>query len=626
MNKFNSSPNRIARKIQQSVTCLGAALLLATAAQTASASCTYSIDSEWPNGFTASITIKNDTGAPINNWNVNWQYATNRMSSGWNANFSGSNPYSATNMSWNGNIAVGQSISFGLQGEKNGGSAERPTINGIACGGATTSVSSARSSSSVSLVSSSRINSSSSINSSLISWSSRVSSSSSRPASSVASSAATNACASEIENAYQMLVPRIPASIQAEDFDPAGYSDLSVANEGGAYRTDTGVDIKTIPNGNAVGWMRAGEWLEYTVYVETEGDYDVTIRSGAVGAGRTFKISQCNTTLIESFSVPNVNTWGEFKTYSAGKVRLKPGYQKIRVTVGATDYADLDWIHIGPYSGVIDSPTTPTNPTGTVPSEGCGKARTLQNSRINLNVNGLNRSYILRAPDNYNNQNPYRLIIGYHWRGGDALQVANGGNGSATETPHYGLWNLAQNSTIFIAPEGIDKGWANSGGRDIALTDAILNQVQSNLCIDKSRIFATGFSYGAGMSNAVACSRANVFRGVALYSGAQLSGCDGGTAPIPFFAAHGLGDDVLGISLGRSLRDRAVRNNKCTAQSPLEPARGSGTHICTSYQGCTTGYPVRWCAFDGGHWPSQHDAGQPESWIPQEAWRFITQF
>jgi hypothetical protein len=323
MYKMTSSPKQLARKIQQAATFLSVAFLLATAAQTVSASCTYTIDSEWPSGFTASITIKNDTGAPINNWNVNWQYSTNRMSNGWNANFSGSNPYSATNMSWNGNIAVGQSISFGVQGEKNGGSAERPTVNGSACGGTTTPASSSRSSSSVAVVSSSKMSSSSS----------------------VASSAATNACPSRVENAYQMLVPRIPASIQAEDFDPAGYSDSTSANEGGAYRTDTGVDIKSITNGNAVGWMTAGEWLEYTVYAETEGDYDVTIRSGAVGAGRTFKITQCNTTLIESFQVPNVNNWGEFKTYAAGKVRLKPGYQKIRVTVGATDYADLELIH-----------------------------------------------------------------------------------------------------------------------------------------------------------------------------------------------------------------------------------------------------------------------------------------
>lgn len=581
-------------------------------AQTASAACTYSIDNQWGSGFVASIRITNDTNAPINNWSVNWQYNTNRMSNGWSANFSGSNPYTATNMSWNGNIAPGQSVSFGVQGVTNGGSVELPTINGSVCSGSTSSTSTSSLSS---------IFSSSSI-------SSVVSSSSSSLSSNSSSSTPGNVhptCPSQQENAFQMHVPTIPVTIQAEDFDPNSYSDSSPTNEGGAYRTDTSVDIKSISGGNAVGWMTNGEWLEYTVYVETEGDYDVTIRSGAVGTGRTFKISQCDTTLIESFQVPNVNTWGEFKTWSAGKVRLQPGYQKIRVTVGATDYADLDWIHIGPYSGVID-PKTPTNPNGAVPSAGCGKTRSLQNGRINLNVNGLNRSYILRTPDNYNPQTPYRLVLGYHWRGGDALQVANGGNGAATESPHYGLWNLAQNSTIFIAPEGIDNGWANSGGRDIALTDAILNQVQADLCIDKTRIFANGFSFGAGMSNALACARANVFRGVALYSGAQLSGCEGGTAPVALLATHGLDDNVLGISLGRGVRDRFVRNNRCAAQNPPEPARGSGRHICTSYQGCTAGYPVRWCAFDGGHWPSQHDAGQPESWIPQEAWRFISQF
>jgi len=114
----------------------------------ANAACTYTVDNEWNTGFVASITIKNDTGAPVNNWSVNWQYASNRVSSGWNANLSGSNPYTATNMSWNGNIAAGQSVSFGFQGVKNGNTAERPAINGTVCGGAL--ISSSRSSVAVS--------------------------------------------------------------------------------------------------------------------------------------------------------------------------------------------------------------------------------------------------------------------------------------------------------------------------------------------------------------------------------------------------------------------------------------------------------------------------------------------
>lgn len=44
------------------------------------------------------------------------------------------------------------------------------------------------------------------------------------------------------------------------------------------------------------------------------------------------------------------------------------------------------------------------------------------------------------------------------------------------------------------------------------------------------------------MSYAIVCARTIVFRGVALYAGAQLSGR---TAPFTYFAAHGISDSVL---------------------------------------------------------------------------------
>jgi poly(3-hydroxybutyrate) depolymerase len=260
---------------------------------------------------------------------------------------------------------------------------------------------------------------------------------------------------------------------------------------------------------------------------------------------------------------------------------------------------------------------------GSSESAGCGKTRTLMNGRKTI-MSGGNREYILRVPDSYDNTHPYRLIMAYHWLNGNADQVANGGG--STEDPYYGLWDLAENSTIFVAPEGLNAGWANSGGADVTLTDAILEQVQNDLCIDKTRIFATGFSYGAGMSYALACARANVFRGVALYAGAQLSGCSGGTTPIAYFHAHGVNDSVLSISGGRQLRDKFVMVNGCTAMNPTDPAGNSGTHTCTSYQGCSEGHPVRWCAHGGDHNPTEKDQGQSKSWIPGEAWAFIEQF
>jgi poly(3-hydroxybutyrate) depolymerase len=261
---------------------------------------------------------------------------------------------------------------------------------------------------------------------------------------------------------------------------------------------------------------------------------------------------------------------------------------------------------------------------GETESAGCGKTRTLMNGRKTIQSGGGNREYILRVPDNYDNTHPYRLIIAYHWLNGNASQVAEGGG--STEDPYYGLWDLAENSTIFVAPEGLSAGWANSNGRDVDLTDAILEQIEEDLCIDKTRIFATGFSYGAGMSYALACARADVFRGVLLYAGAQLSGCSGGNTPIAYFHVHGSNDSVLPISQGRQLRDHFVEVNGCTPQNPPEPANGSGTHTCTSYQGCSEGHPLRWCAHAGDHNPTEKDSGDQKSWVPNEAWTFIEQF
>lgn len=133
-------PNRkLVRTLLRSCGVLGVTAGLAAFPLNSFAACTYSIDNQWGSGFVASITIKNDTGAAVNNWNVNWQYSTNRITNSWNANLSGSNPYSASNVGWNGNIAAGQSVSFGFQGETRGGSVERPTVNGTVCGGSVTS-------------------------------------------------------------------------------------------------------------------------------------------------------------------------------------------------------------------------------------------------------------------------------------------------------------------------------------------------------------------------------------------------------------------------------------------------------------------------------------------------------
>ncbi|MET8122592.1 cellulose binding domain-containing protein [Micromonospora sp. NPDC005189] len=253
---------------------------------------------------------------------------------------------------------------------------------------------------------------------------------------------------------------------------------------------------------------------------------------------------------------------------------------------------------------------------------GCGKAPTLTSGTRTIQSSGQNRSYILRIPDGYDRNNPYRLIFGFHWLNGSANNVASAG--------YYGLAPLSNNSTIFVAPQGLDAGWANTNGRDLTLFDDISRQIENDLCVDTTQRFALGWSYGGAMSYAVACARPTVIRAVTVLSGANLSGCNGGAQPVAYFGIHGIYDSVLNISQGRSLRDTFVRNNGCTAQSPREPSRGSLTHITTTYAGCRAGYPVQWAAFDGDHTPSPVDGSSSpndsRTWTSAEIWRFFSQF
>jgi poly(3-hydroxybutyrate) depolymerase len=260
---------------------------------------------------------------------------------------------------------------------------------------------------------------------------------------------------------------------------------------------------------------------------------------------------------------------------------------------------------------------------------GCGSPPTLTSGTHTIQSSGKSRSFILRIPDNYDNSHPYRLIFAYHWRGGTANDVASGGT-SGSAWSYYGQQEQSNNSAILVAPQGLGNGWANSGGEDVTFTDDMISRIESDLCVNPAQRFATGFSYGGGMSYALACARANVFRAVAVFAGAQISGCSGGSQPIAYFGIHGISDSVLNISLGRSLRDKFVSNNGCTPQNPREPGAGSLTHITTTYAGCQAGYPVVWAAFDGGHLPGPVDGSPTESgirtWTKGEVWRFFAQF
>lgn len=244
-------------------------------------------------------------------------------------------------------------------------------------------------------------------------------------------------------------------------------------------------------------------------------------------------------------------------------------------------------------------------------SSGCGKNPTLTNGVHNIN----GREYILKVPDNYDLNKPHHLVFGLHWRGGNMYSVVNGDG----IQPWYGLESRAQGSAILVSPNGKNAGWANTNGEDVALIDAIIKQVEGDLCVDPSSRFATGFSWGGGMSYALACSRAKEFKAVSVLSGGVISGCDGGQDPIAYLGIHGISDSVLPFDGGVSLANKFVKNDNCQPATIGKPALGSGGAVRTDLHGCSR--PVSFIAYDGGHVGAPLGVGS--SLAPDATWKFF---
>ena len=248
---------------------------------------------------------------------------------------------------------------------------------------------------------------------------------------------------------------------------------------------------------------------------------------------------------------------------------------------------------------------------GAMPSAGCGTANPPASGRYTIDVAGTAREYIIKMPAGYNNQRPYRLIFAFHGGMYDAASVDAGGAPSPSG-PYYGIEPLAGGTAIFVAPQALSGSWQNTSGRDVAYVNAMITRLESQLCIDQSRIFATGFSFGGIMTLALGCAEADQFRAIAPMSG-QIQGTCGGSAAIAYWSSHGTNDTTITPTDGAMARDMFRTRNGCTMNTM--PGDRAG---CVDYQGCSAGHPVTWCSFTGTHMPPPY-AGEA-------IWAFFSRF
>jgi len=164
-------------------------------------------------------------------------------------------------------------------------------------------------------------------------------------------------------------VRTLPGTIEAEDFDDGGnggaYWDSTSGNSGGQYR-DTDVDIEgSSEGGYNVGWAAAGEWLHYTVNVQSAGTYALSLRVASTRGGTMYVLFN-GTNKTGTLSVPVTGGYQSWTTVSAS-VNLEAGTQVMRV-VFESGGVNLNSISVGSSGG--GAPAAPTGPTVSSPFGG----------------------------------------------------------------------------------------------------------------------------------------------------------------------------------------------------------------------------------------------------------------
>jgi uncharacterized delta-60 repeat protein len=136
----------------------------------------------------------------------------------------------------------------------------------------------------------------------------------------------------------------IPGRIEAEDYDNGGpevaYFDttINLNDATGAYQSNyrpgSGVDLETDSDGGNnvhVAYVRAGEWLQYTVNVAGSGFYNVQARVASAGTGGTFHLELDGVDKTGPMAIPDTGGWLAFQTITNPGVLLPSGLHSLRV-------------------------------------------------------------------------------------------------------------------------------------------------------------------------------------------------------------------------------------------------------------------------------------------------------
>jgi poly(3-hydroxybutyrate) depolymerase len=269
--------------------------------------------------------------------------------------------------------------------------------------------------------------------------------------------------------------------------------------------------------------------------------------------------------------------------------------------------------------------TGPVTPTCVAPAFSPGGADYLKVQQWDFN----NRNYGIQLPANYDPMTPYPVILG--GGGCTAGPTTLGGGfsaGEGTSAIRIGLSYVGQ--CFADGGVGSNNGFGCAVDEahiadcittpEVPYVNAVLDYVESSLCVDLGKIFIGGLSSGAWEASTVSCALANRIRGMTTVAGGlriHRPACDGTTAafmivdggdnsnpigpmvagqalPAAGLSAAQVSSDITFLdSYGAApMRDELLSRNGC---------QGTATAVYPGYP-CPAAYPVVWCFMPGeGH-------------------------
>ncbi|KAF7337333.1 Carbohydrate esterase family 1 protein [Mycena sanguinolenta] len=164
-----------------------------------------------------------------------------------------------------------------------------------------------------------------------------------------------------------------------------------------------------------------------------------------------------------------------------------------------------------------------------------------------LQSSGVDRSYSVHIPSNYNDTAPYPVVLGFH--GSSEIGFFFEADTGLSESKYSA-------DKIMVYPNGLGGAWAGANyseatvPEDLQFVSDLLDAVRAGWCIDNSRIYATGMSIGGGFVNTIACSAVGgEFAAFAASSGSFYTdatgpddGCTPARSPLPMLEIHGGAD------------------------------------------------------------------------------------